>query len=137
VAGVIGAKMLLQPKAAATALDLSNVVSGSTAPQKAEAQLDQALAEKRVTFALFHSLTCIPCKEMEKVARDVMPAFKDRVTFVDVNVYDQANVPLLRRMGISTIPTTYVFGKDGTYQRFIGVITRDTLRTVLQTALSQ
>lgn len=102
-----------------------------------EVQLEQALAQKRVIFALFHSTTCIPCKEMERVAAEVMPEFKGRVVFVDVDVYDEANLGLLRRMQIRVIPTTFIFDPTGQSKMFQGVMPRDTLRSELRAALAR
>ena len=103
----------------------------------AEVQLDQALAQQRVVFALYHSTTCIPCKEMERVAADVMPEFKNQVTFIDVNVYDDANMNLLRRMQIRVIPTTFIYDRHGTSKTFQGVLSRDALRAELRAALAR
>ena len=99
-------------------------------------QLQQALEQKRAVFALYHSTTCIPCKEMEKVAADVMPEFKGKVVFVDVNVYDDGNRDLLRQMQIRVIPTTFIHDRHGQHKVFQGVISRDALRAELQAALS-
>jgi len=103
----------------------------------AEAQLDQALAQKRVIYALFHSTTCIPCKEMEKTAAAVMPEFKGKVTFIDVNVYDDENTNLLRRMGLRVIPTNYVFDRSGQSKTLEGAIKADSLRAELNAALAK
>ena len=99
-------------------------------------QLQQALEQKRVVFALYHSTTCIPCKEMERIAADVMPEFKGKVVFVDVNVYDEANLDLLRQMQIRVIPTTFIHDRKGEHKVFQGVISHDALRAELRAALS-
>ncbi len=98
-------------------------------------QLQQALEQRRVVFALYHSTTCIPCKEMEKVAAAVMPEFKDPVVFVDVNVYDERNLDLLREMQIRVIPTTFIHDRRGQHKVFQGVLSRDALRAELLAAL--
>jgi len=103
----------------------------------AEVQLDQALAQKRVIYALFHSTDCIPCKQMEKTAAEVMPEYKGRVTFVDVNVYDAANQNLLRRMGLRVIPTNYIFDPSGQSKKIEGAIPADSLRAELNAALAK
>lgn len=103
----------------------------------AEVQLDQALAQKRVIYALFHSTDCIPCQQMEKTAAEVMPEFKSKVTFIDVNVYDRANTALMRRMGLRVIPTNYVFDRSGQFKKIEGAIPADALRAELNAALSR
>ena len=123
VLAIIAGKALLAPQPVAS--------------EPAEVQFDRALAQKRVTFALFHSKTCIPCKEMEKIAAQVMPEFKGKVTFVDVDVYDDTNLNLLRRMQIEVIPTTYIFDRTGQSKTFQGVISAAVLRAELNAALSR
>jgi thiol-disulfide isomerase/thioredoxin len=103
----------------------------------AEVQLDQALAQKRVIYALFHSTDCIPCKQMEKTAAEVMPAFKGKIVFIDVNVYDPTNANLLRRMGLRVIPTNYIFDRSGQYKKIEGAIPADSLRSELNAALAK
>ncbi|MGB9593003.1 MAG: thioredoxin family protein [Anaerolineae bacterium] len=102
-----------------------------------ETQLNQALDQKRVVYALFHSTDCIPCKQMEKTAAEVMPAYKNRIVFVDVNIYDPINAALLRRMGLRVIPTNYIFDRTGQYKRIEGAIPADILRAELDAALSR
>ncbi|MGQ9681431.1 MAG: thioredoxin domain-containing protein [Anaerolineae bacterium] len=121
---IIGGKILLAPKP-------------TNAGDPAEVQFEQALAQKRVIYALYHSTTCIPCKEMERVAADVMPEFAGKVTFVDVNVYDQNNLNLLRREMVRVIPTNIIYDRQGQSRRYEGVLTRDGLRAELQAALSR
>jgi thiol:disulfide interchange protein len=103
----------------------------------AEVQLDQALEQNRVIYALFHSTTCIPCKEMEKTAAAVMPEFKGKVTFIDVNVYESVNTNLLRRMGLRVIPTNYIFDRSGQSKKVEGAIPADSLRSELNAALAK
>lgn len=102
-----------------------------------ETQLNQALEQKRVIYALFHSTDCIPCKQMEKTAAEVMPAYKNKIVFVDVNVYDPINTALLRRMGLRVIPTNYIFDRTGQYKRIEGAIPAETLRAELDAALAR
>ncbi len=124
VVAIIAGKALLTPQPANSA-------------EPAEVQFDQALAQKQVTFALFHSKTCIPCKEMERIAAEVMPEFRGKVTFVDVDVYDDANLDLLRRMQIEVIPTTFIFDRNGQSKIFQGVISAVALRGELNAALAR
>lgn len=102
-----------------------------------EVQLNQALEQKRVIYALFHSTDCIPCKQMEKTAAEVMPAYKNTIVFVDVNIYDPINASLLRRMGLRVIPTNYIFDRTGQYKRIEGAIPAEALRAELDAALTR
>jgi len=124
VVAIIAGKALLTPKPI-------------NAGDPVQVQLEQALAQKRVTFALFHSKTCIPCREMVNNAMVVLPEFKGKITFVDVDVYDDANLSLLQRMQIRVIPTTVIFDRTGQGKVFQGVLAPDELRTELKAALSR
>lgn len=96
-----------------------------------EAQLDQALSDKRPTFVFLHSLDCIPCKEMMGVVADVYPDFQDSIVLVDVDVYDQNNRNILRRERLQSIPTLVFYDAQGRRQVFIGVMPADQFRNVL------
>ncbi|MBU0494814.1 MAG: thioredoxin family protein [Chloroflexi bacterium] len=100
-------------------------------------QLDQALAAHRPVFVLFHSTTCIPCKEMEKIVARVRPDLEDRVVFVDVIVGEARNQDLNRQMGIRVIPTSIIFDAQGHARQGVGVIAEDTLRAELQKLAEQ
>lgn len=131
--------LLLVGAAVALILIGKNMLSGSAINPNdpPETQLNQALEQKRVIYALFHSTDCIPCKQMEKTAAEVLPAYKGKIIFVDVNVYDPINTPLLRRMGLRVIPTNYIFDRTGQHKRIEGAIPAETLRAELDAALAR
>jgi thiol:disulfide interchange protein len=117
----------------------SPVAAGPPAPPgiaPAE-QLDQALAARKPAFVLFHSTTCIPCKEMEKIVARVRPDFEGRIVFVDVIVGEARNQDLNRRMGIRAIPTSVIFDAQGQARQGVGVIAENALRAELQKLVSQ
>ena len=108
--------------------------SGDSAPAGAslEVQLDQALKDGHPTFVFLHSLDCIPCKEMMVVVAEVYPEFKDSIALVDVDVYDQSNISLMRRERLQVIPTLVFYDRQGRRQTFIGVMQAEQLRDTLQ-----
>jgi len=108
--------------------------SGASAPAGAslEAQLDQALKDGHPTFVFLHSLDCIPCKEMMVVVAEVYPEFKDSIALVDVDVYDQSNISLMRRERLQVIPTLVFYDRQGRRQIFVGVMQAEQLRDTLQ-----
>lgn len=109
--------------------------SGSNAPASAaslEAELNQALKDGRPTFVFLHSLDCIPCKEMMGVVADVYPEFQDSVVLIDVDVYDQRNINILRRESLQVIPTLVIYDRQGRRQIFVGVMQAEQLRDTLQ-----
>lgn len=99
----------------------------------AEAQFDQYLEEKKPVFVFIHSNTCQSCIDMIAIVDQVYPEFTKSVGLVDVNVYDPQNDALLRRMGISTIPTQVFIDATGQGKVAMGVMTPEGLLQQLQT----
>lgn len=88
----------------------------------AEVQLDQALAARQPVLAFFHSTTCDLCIVMMDTVAQVYPQYQDTVTLVDVNVYDQQNEALLRRVSLQYIPTLIFYDHNGQAEPYIGVM---------------
>jgi thiol-disulfide isomerase/thioredoxin len=71
----------------------------------AEAQLDRALQAGQPTLAFFHSNNCKQCIIMMETVAQVYPEYANSITLIDVNVYDESNTTLLKRVGLQYIPT--------------------------------
>ena len=99
--------------------------------QLPEVQLQAALDAGQPTLAFFHSLTCVPCKEMTAIVKEVQPEFAGSIVLVDVDVYDQRNAALLQSSRIHTIPTLIFFDRAGKSQVHMGVMEADQLRQTL------
>ena len=102
------------------------------APISLEEQYNRAIQEKQPTFVFLHSLDCIPCKAMMDVVAQVQPEFEGQVTLIDVDVYDQRNVNIMRQETLQMIPTLVFYDHQGKRQMQIGVLEPDQLRAVLQ-----
>lgn len=101
--------------------------------QTASLTLEDALAQGKPVYILFHSLTCEPCKEMEAVVRRVIPAFDGQITYLDVNVYDESRQDLVNQFRIETIPTSvFLDARGNTVSSFVGVMTDEQLRAYLE-----
>ncbi|MBI9043315.1 MAG: thioredoxin family protein [Anaerolineaceae bacterium] len=101
-------------------------------PQTLEMRLDTALQDKKPVFIFLHSLDCIPCKEMMEVVAQVHPDFQEEVELFDVDVYDKSNANILKREGLTAIPTLVFYNHEGERQVHIGVLPADQLHTTLQ-----
>ena len=95
------------------------------------AQLQGALAEHRPTLAFFHSTTCHQCIEMTRIVAQVYPEFGHSITLVDVDVYAEANAPLLQQVRLQYIPTLIFYDRAGTGQASVGVMEAEQLRQTL------
>jgi thiol:disulfide interchange protein len=98
-----------------------------------EEQLDRLLADGQPVLAFFHSMTCVPCIQMDGIVKEVYPDFQERVSLVDVNVYDKANQNLLRRANLRVIPTLIFIDRNGEARGYTGVMPADALRAQLIT----
>jgi thiol:disulfide interchange protein len=67
---------------------------------------------------------------METVAQ-VFPDFAEAVVLVDINVYDESNEALLKRVGLQYIPTLIFYDHTGKEQVSVGVMEAEQLRQTL------
>jgi thiol:disulfide interchange protein len=103
----------------------------ASASDSAEVRLDRALAENRPTLAFFHSNTCHQCQVMMETVAQVYPDFAETVVLVDINVYDESNEALLKRVGLQYIPTLIFYDHTGKEQVSVGVMEAEALRQTL------
>lgn len=96
-----------------------------------ETQFDLALNEKDPIFIFFHSNNCALCIEMIKNVDEVIPEFRNSVTLVDVNVYDEKNSHFLTRFGVQVIPTLVFINRNGDGKKAVGVLSPSQLRDQL------
>ena len=93
-----------------------------------EAQIERAIRAGKPALAFFHSNNCEQCLIMIDTVEQVFPEFAGAVTLVDVNVYDQNNEPLLRKVGLQYIPMLVFYDRQGQTQAHIGVMESAVLR---------
>lgn len=122
-AGQTGAAVPSKPAAA---------LNGPFKPTSPADQLNQALAGGQPVLVFMHSTTCQSCIDMMKTVQQVYPEFANQVVLVDVDVNDQANVPLMQRLGLRYIPTVVVFDKTGKSAQNVGAMKPDAFRTFLR-----
>ena len=96
-------------------------------PAHPEEQINWAVRNQKPAMILFHSLTCIPCKKMEQLVKEVRGDYENAIVFVDVITDDRANIPLLRQAGVRTIPTSFFMLPSGEAKGTIGAMTKEAL----------
>jgi thiol-disulfide isomerase/thioredoxin len=112
--------------------DDTQAASFTTDPdQLAEVQLDQALEAHLPVLAFFHSDNCEKCLIMMDAVGQVYPEFQDQVILVDVDVYNDLNQPLLRRVRLQYIPTLIFYDRSGAFNTNVGVLEANQLRSRL------
>lgn len=108
----------------------TTTASGKELP---ELQLVNALQAGQPTLAFYHSTNCEQCIIMMDIVAQVYPEYREEVALVDVDVYDQRNAPLLRKVGLQYIPTLVFYNQNGERQVHVGVMEADMLRNTLAT----
>jgi thiol:disulfide interchange protein len=96
-----------------------------------EAQLDRALEAGKPVLAFFHSNSCEQCLIMIDTVKQVFPEFVSSVALIDVNVYDDQNAALLRRVRLQYIPMLVFYDRNGNSKPHIGVLEPAALRARL------
>jgi thioredoxin-like negative regulator of GroEL len=82
-----------------------------------------ALQTGKPIYVLFHSLTCQPCVEISGVADKVVPAYRDRIVFVNAITDDASAQRLASRFAFEYIPTSFFLRPDGSVESsFTGVL---------------
>ena len=95
-------------------------------------QLSQALAAGRPVLVFMHSNNCQSCIDMMRVVDQVYPELAAQIALVDVDVYDEANEPLMQVLGLRYIPTIVVYDRAGKAAQNVGAMKADVFRTFLR-----
>ncbi len=104
----------------------------ATAVGSAADQLQAALAANKPALVFMHSTTCQSCIDMMHVVDQVYPEFAAQIALVDVDVYDEANEPLMQVLGLRYIPTIVVYDRAGKAAQNVGAMKADAFRTFLR-----
>jgi len=104
----------------------------------AVADYEAALKTGKPIYLLFHSLTCDPCVEISGIADRVMPAYADKVVFVNALTDDPSAQGLASRFSFQYIPTSFFLKPDGSVvDSFTGVLTDADMKARLDSLLAQ
>jgi thioredoxin-like negative regulator of GroEL len=66
------------------------------------------------------------------VVDQVYPEFASQIALVDVDVYDDANGPLLQMLGLRYIPTVVAFNREGKASQNVGAMKADAFRAFVR-----
>jgi thiol-disulfide isomerase/thioredoxin len=110
----------------------SSPAGGATASGSAADQLQAALTANKPALVFMHSTTCQSCIDMMRVVDQVYPEFAAQIALVDVDVYDEANEPLMQALGLRYIPTIVVYDRAGKAAQNVGAMQADAFRTFLR-----
>ena len=89
-------------------------------------ELDALVEEGKTVVCDFFATWCMPCRMLGQVMEPLAEEFKDRATFVKVNVDE--NGDLAASLGIFSIPDVYIFADGKVKTHNLGFLPEEQLR---------
>lgn len=83
----------------------------------------------------FSSSMCLECKEVEKVFKEVLPKYQDKVDYTSIVVdsRDDMKNSLIKKYNVTLVPTIIMLNSDGTqYKRIESSIPKEQLEQCIQ-----
>ncbi len=83
----------------------------------------------------FSSSMCLECKEVEKIFNEIMPKYKDRVSYTAIIVDSRKdmNNKLIKKHNITLVPTVVMIDSNGNVQkRFEGAAQKEEYIEVIE-----
>ncbi len=77
----------------------------------AETAADSTVTKPKITFLELGSLTCIPCKQMEKVLESVREKYGDQIEVIFHDV--KKNKEIIKKYKVKMIPTQVFLDENG------------------------
>ena len=64
----------------------------------------------------FSSTMCLECKEVEKIFKEIMPKYEEKVDYTSIIVDKGADMknPLIKKFKVKLVPTVIMLNTDGT-----------------------
>ena len=69
----------------------------------------------------FSSTMCLECKEVEKVFKEIMPKYGDKIVYTEIIVDSRNDMKnaLIKKYNVTLVPTVIMLNSDGTQARRI------------------
>lgn len=69
----------------------------------------------------FSSTMCLECKEVEKVFKEIMPKYGDKIVYTEIVVDSRNDMKnaLIKKYNVTLVPTVIMLNSDGTQARRI------------------
>ena len=79
----------------------------------------------------FSSTMCLECKEVEKVFKELMPKYQDKVVYTEI-IVDNKN-DLIRKYNVQLVPTIIMLNSDGTqYKRIESALPKEQMEQYIK-----
>ena len=83
----------------------------------------------------FSSTMCLECKEVEKIFKEIIPKYQDKVSYTAIIVDSRKdmNNKLIKKYNVQLVPTVIMLNADGRVcQRIEGAASKDEYETYIQ-----
>ncbi len=94
-----------------------------------------AQAKGKPQIIKFSSTMCLECKEVEKVFKEVLPKYEDKVTYTEIIVDNRDDMKnnMIRKYNVKLVPTIIMLNSDGTqYKRIESSIPASEMETYIK-----
>ena len=109
------------------------VLAGCTKAESPKTEGAEATGNTLVTFIELGSVSCIPCRMMQPIMRDIENTYQGQVRVVFHDVWTEEGKPYARQFRIRVIPTqVFLDAKGVEYFRHEGFFPKEQLVTVLK-----
>ena len=83
----------------------------------------------------FSSTMCLECKEVEKVFKELMPKYQDKVVYTEIIVDNRNDMKndLIRKYNVQLVPTIIMLNSDGTqYKRIESALPKEQMEQYIK-----
>ncbi len=113
---------------------LTVILAACHRTQGSRAQGPESAPDALVTFVELGSVSCIPCRMMQPIMRDIENTYQGQVKVVFHDVWTEEGKPYGKTYRVRVIPTQVFLDSKGIeYYRHEGFFPKDQLLTVLKT----
>ena len=121
-------------RAALAVLALALFLTACTRTESSKAPVAQSAPNTLVTFVELGSVSCVPCRMMQPIMRDIENTYQGQVKVVFHDVWTEEGKPFVETFGVRVIPTQVFLDSKGVeYFRHEGYFPKDQLVAVLKT----
>ena len=113
---------------------LTLILAACTRTESPKAPVPESAPSTLVTFVELGSVSCVPCRMMQPIMRDIENTYQGQVRVVFHDVWTEEGKPYVKTLGVRVIPTQVFLDSNGVeYFRHEGFFPKDQLVAVLKT----
>lgn len=94
-----------------------------------------AEAKGKPQIIKFSSTMCLECKEVEKVFKEILPKYEDKITYTEIIVDSRNDMKndMIKKYNVQLVPTIIMLNSDGTqYKRIESAIPKEQMEAYIE-----